>query len=1032
MSETPFEPGSRVRKINNPTAVGTVLNAPPKVIASKIKQRVLFDDGNEAFVSIHLLEADAPAVSEGELKAGDFGTPDDLIDCLLDKRLGESLEDMIYSLNLTNTTFRPYQFKPLLTFFSSYANSLLIADEVGLGKTIEAGLIWTELTMRENAKRLLVICPAQLCVKWQAELLNRFGVSAQIVNAEELSRSIDEICQGRRRRGAYIISLSRVRHFVGADSPIGKLLEGEVVRNDVFQLLILDEAHRIRNDQTLQNKGVAALRLLAQYTLFLSATPIQTGNDNLFSLLHLLDKNTYRDQYQLDRMVNINKPLVELEQKVATREVTYEEFQDDLKVIKGKRALMGLANREVDRLAEDVTCDEDLRHPARRLAIVRSLNGLNPISRIMTRSLKRNVESDKVQRNVGTRLVVMTKAEREYYDTVTEAVIRYGQRSRGIPGFIKVNSQQMMSSSMAGSLAYWRGIAGAYDTEDGEEDGMELREDPNPLLSCLHRVAVNFPMGEELLKRDSKFEALLDVIRRQQATNENRRIVVFSFFRKTLLLLEERLRSNGFRCRRIDGTMVVSERNAVISEFERNEFDILLSSEVASEGVDLQCANCLVNYDLPWNPAKIEQRIGRIDRIGQKSPTVTVINLIYQDTVEERIYSRLLERLNVFQSALGMAEEVLGETLRNLTDKLFERELTPEQQQAEIERAAMVVENLKKMQEDAEGASIVYDWLSQQASMAKEQERCIVEEDLVRYVENFCRHEDSQLVECPDAEGFYTLRLSASAEGLLKAFLQRGGEDLDATELIANPDVKLKFQSQEKQKGYGMERVTANHPLIRFIASWRKEQNISPCRLSSVRVGIEPGDPAELRTLKPGLYVYSTELWKLRTQGMLKTSARLVFAARDLQSGEPLTDTTAELLINKAARYGRPNRGLPQDRIADIDEGIELCNDDFETGFDDYRTNFLVKAEEEAKLRVRILEERRDALWDDWSERLKELNSSEHDHEAGIKGRRAMMSNRITKKLKDLEAQIKGAEFGAREVDNHQLRVSSGVILVEG
>ena len=154
----------------------------------------------------------------------------------------------------------------------------------------------------------------------------------------------------------------------------------------------------------------------------------------------------------------------------------------------------------------------------------------------------------------------------------------------------------------------------------------------------------------------------------------------------------------------------------------------------------------------------------------------------------------------------------------------------------------------------------------------------------------------------------------------------------------------------------------------------------------------------------------------------------------ETESQETLDDFYfwGELLINKAARYGRPNRGLPQDRIADIDEGIELCNDDFETGFDDYRTNFLVKAEEEAKLRVRILEERRDALWDDWSERLKELNSSEHDHEAGIKGRRAMMSNRITKKLKDLEAQIKGAEFGAREVDNHQLRVSSGVILVEG
>ncbi len=1032
MSETPFEAGSRVRKINNPTVVGTVLNAPQKVIANKIKQRILFDDGNEAYVSIHLLEPDTLASSEGRLQAGDFGTPDDLIDCLLDKRLGESLEDMIYSLNLTNTEFKPYQFKPLLTFFSSYANSLLIADEVGLGKTIEAGLIWTELTMREHAQRLLVICPAQLCAKWQQELLKRFDVSAEIVTAEELGMVIDQIYRGERRRGAYIISLSRVRHFVGEDSPISQLPAGEVVRDDIFQLLILDEAHRIRNDQTLQNKGVAALRMLAKYTLFLSATPIQTGNDNLFTLLHLLDRNTYRDQYQLDSMIRINKPLVELEQMVSTREVAYDEFKEKLDDIRSRRSWMGLDNREIDRIAEEIASDADLKHPVRRLSIVRALNGLNPISRIMTRSLKRNVEPTRAQRNVATCQVEMTEAERAYYEAVTEAVISYGQRHSSIPGFVKVNSQQMMSSSMAGSLVYWRSITGACDTADGEEDGMELREDPNPLLSCLHRVAANFPRSAELLNRDSKFEALMNVIRHQHATNDERRMIVFSFFRKTLLLLEERLSKNGFRCRRIDGTMGVAERNAVLQDFEDGRFDILLSSEVASEGVDLEFANCLVNYDLPWNPAKIEQRIGRIDRIGQKSPTITIVNLVYKDTVEERIYSRLLGRLNVFQSALGMAEEVLGKTLRTLTDSLFSRELTPEQQEAEIDRAVMVLANLKRMQEEAEGASVVYDWLSQQAQTAREQERCIVEEDLVRYVENFCRYEDSQLVECPDAKGYYKLKLSASARALLCNFLQKYRMDMDPTDIVANPELKLKFQAKAQRRGLGVERVTANHPLIRFISNWRRESKVKPCRLSSVRISLDSSDAAELQAVKPGYYAYSTELWKLKTQGMLKTSARLAFAVHDLQNGTRLPDAAAELLINKAARFGKPNRGLPQSRLDAIDEGIELCNDAFEDEYADYRTNFLLKAEEGSKIRIRILEERREAQMKDWSEKLRELESPAHDQEQGIQGRRASMRSRIEKGMAELDTQIKEAEYGAREVENHQVRVSSGVIFVEG
>jgi hypothetical protein len=178
------QPGDKVRLIANPGRIGILGNetdGPPR----RLRILVNFLDGDEQFVLEGQLEKiDKEATGPyGMVKAGRYGRVADLRGAITYYRLSGRLANLIYSLNTTNTQFLPYQFKPVLQFLDSPCNGILIADEVGLGKTIEAGLIWTELRARVDAKRLLVVCPAMLREKWRDELANRFGVRADIVDA---------------------------------------------------------------------------------------------------------------------------------------------------------------------------------------------------------------------------------------------------------------------------------------------------------------------------------------------------------------------------------------------------------------------------------------------------------------------------------------------------------------------------------------------------------------------------------------------------------------------------------------------------------------------------------------------------------------------------------------------------------------------------------------------------------------------------------------------------------------------------------
>ena len=1044
----PFPAGTLVQRKGNPNNEGVITSAPPRRIGKKIKQTVQWANGSLDEVSIATLEVKQNQVKTTLelIQSGIYGKRLALSDSLVHFRLSGSLQDIIYSMNLTNTEFFAYQFKPLLTFFNSFNNSLLIADEVGLGKTIEAGLIWTELTMREQAQRLLVICPAQLCEKWQFELQSKFGVTSEIVNARTLLQYIRQIVEGTRRSGVFITSYEQVRPPRGWNEPhereifespragLARYLDNKNLRDDVFQMLIVDEAHRVRNEQSQQHKGVLALRSISENTIFLSATPIQTGNENLYALLKILDPSTYPYPEALTQIIDINKPLVSLESKIANSEVSADEFKRDLKEIRWRRSVFGVDLTGIDVLLKKNITDAELQEKQYRVELINRIGQLN---RIMTRTLKRDVQERRVVRKPLACPIRLTEKEKKYYYAVTAAVRHYCENSDLPVGFILAFSQQMMSSSLPASLRYWKNISisgnspNFQDVVEGEscESDDDIDQQADSILSALSDAAGHFLKTEGELVGDSKFDELIQVIHNQLEVEGSKKVLVFSFYKATLRYLEERLSSYGISCARVDGSISRQDRQLIVEQFKEGAFSVLLCSEVMSEGVDLQFVDCMVNYDLPWNPARIEQRIGRIDRIGQKSPSITIINFYYEGTIEERIYRRLLNRLNAFTETLGVTEEVLGKVIEDLQKSLFSKQLTPQQQDEQLERAKMAIERCRQQGEEAKGSSFVYQMMDEQIQDARRLQRYVTGDNLKSYVESFCRRDKggSRLVH--KHADLYGLELSSHARASFEQFLLERDSSLETTDLLSNPRLELRFINKKASEPRGIERVTQGHPLIRFISAQTTQEAISKEKTAALTLMTTPNSSDVYAGIPKGVYAYSAQLWTIELKGSFKRRSKIGYVAINLMTGESLPDEQAEILVTHAASYGQDManfRNLPSDDV--ILEKVSEAEDLMHCKFDTYHDAVLLRAQDEALMAKSINQNKLTALREHYEQQLENLQQQEENNVAGVKGRRVQIENAFAKKRQDYEDRIASAELAMTELKNTSVTFSSGII----
>lgn len=911
--QSTFRAGTTVRIKSDPGRVGVALER-TRNLDDEIYQQIQFPDGAQ-FLRPRLLE-EVAAESEDPLdllSEGKFGRARDLRGLLTHIRLSGRLANLIYSMETTNTDFYPYQFKPVLNFLDSPSGGLLIADEVGLGKTIEAGLIWTELRSRFDARRLLVVCPAVLREKWRLELHNRFGIDAEIVNAEEAARRLTDVQNGRRHELHMIGSMQGLAPRRGWNddeerkdgrSKLARLISESQYDEPLFDLVIIDEAHYVRNPETMWAALGRLIRGVTEHILLLSATPIHLKNRDLYQLLNLVDEDTFNEPQVFDEILNANEPLLQAREMVLTGSGS--DGQLESLIDEAGRHPFLANSRQLADVRESVVNDE-LADPEVRAKLANRLERLNLLGHAVTRTRKREVTEWRVVREAVAEEVPMDPAELVFYNKVTGLVREYCARRDAHEGFLLVTPQRQVSSSMAAALRDWqrRAELRREDLYDYAEENDVIPDQPGPLIGELLKHASDLGDLEHLVKCDSKYRRLVAMLSDYLAEHTDEKIILFSTFRATLTYLHERLTQDGIDSMILMGGMREAKHD-VINKFQSKRGScVLLASEVASEGIDLQFARVLINYDLPWNPMKVEQRIGRIDRIGQESPKITIWNMMYADTIDARIYSRLFVRLGIFERALGGLEAVLGGEVRKLTMDLMRGSVTREQEVERIEQTATAMANLRKMEADLEDQAdnlVAHgDYILRQVRAAREMNRWITGDDLCAYVIDFFNKHYSgcEFHQLRADELRFEIRLTEPARFDLERFVAR--YRLQGKTRLAGSSsgtVPCEFKNRVSSASAGkVETISQFHPLARFVGfSVRdKGERYYPCvscKLSrTLAGGFEPGD-----------YVFSIDHWSLSG---LRVIERINYAvAGPANPSGFLSADQGESLITLAAIHG--------------------------------------------------------------------------------------------------------------------------------
>lgn len=969
-----MQPGDKVRLKANLGRVGTLGN---EIDGPESRRRVLviFLDGNEQFV----LEASLEKVEitpgpYAMIARGRYGRVDDLRGAVTYYRLSGKLANLIYSLNTTNTQFLAYQFKPVLHFLDSPCRGILIADEVGLGKTIEAGLIWTELRARLDARRLLVVCPAMLREKWQMELSDRFGVQADIVDAADLLKKLQTVRERPQDGFALIASMQGLRPPRGWDdekepgksesAKLARFLNEAELEDPLLDLVVIDEAHYLRNRETQTHRLGALLRPVAQNLVLLSATPIQLRSSDLFHLLNLLDEDAFPYEYSFAQTLEANAPIVYLRDRLLASSMTQAEFLDELRESLDARIFED--NAQIEYLIANPPSDEVLESPRGRSEIAERLDRINPLAKVVTRTRKRDVQEMRVVREPIAIKAKMSPTEEAFYLAVTDKVREFCEDLEISTGFMLTIPQRQMSSCMAAACLGWSEKMGKRaDGEELDETAFEVFGDTDavtekhlklgPLLVELVKVARSVGDYKALRQSDSKYAELLKYLRSYWRSNPRRKVVLFSFYRHTLNYLSERLVEDGIKSVLVYGGM---DKHAALHKFaDLNGPDILLSSEVASEGVDLQFSSLLINYDLPWNPMRIEQRIGRIDRIGQEAKKILIWNFMYADTIDDRVYVRLLERLNIFERALGSIEAILGEEIRELGYKLLTtHSLTPEQEEEQINLARVAIETTNRNQDDLENQATQLiahgEYIQNKVKAARELGRYICGEDLFAYIRDFLEkeYEGTRLIASIKNLNEISLELSTDARVHFEQFLANHRLQGRTKILTIQPPLLL-FENQLGSYKHGVERVTQDHPLVRFVGEQLRTSGkgvsyfpVSAIELHAHSIGITPA----------GVYVYAVSRWTLSGSRDLE---RLEYIVCGLENATRLRGEDAERLVNIAAMEGKDWLGASN--VVDHSIAAEIfsrCQNELEDDFKVFAESYKREDLDRINLMVNMLE----------------------------------------------------------------------------
>jgi superfamily II DNA or RNA helicase len=870
------------------------VEADPVLDGGEYWYRVRFVNRIENVVEEDLDEVDQNDNSIEQLAThGRWGHIEAFRTALTVERITNTNRNTVYAFKSQRILFEPYQYKPLLKILDSSDKRLLIADEVGLGKTIEAGLVLTELEARRPLDKVLVVCPSRLRDKWREELSRKFDQEFDILDRRALLDYVVRVRQNpRRSRLRAIVSMQTMR-----DQELLESIAADVGHLDV---VIVDEAHHSRNPGTLTSAMLRELGHLADALLLLTATPLHLGSRDLFTLLAAIRPSEFRDHAVFDRELQHHRGVLRAALLIRAR--ASKQFNEAIQELRDV-FIRGTLSPQRDPLAVQAIEEMEAGKPADLrgwVELERRVEDLHPLAPVLTRTRKRDVQEQAPTRRAKVVQCHWTQDEDFTYQQLVQGAGNRGWINEHL-SLGQLQRARQAASCLPAAIQRYSDLAVRSDDESVEITDIL----PSEAAVTVTEVPGTLTRPDLRLPRDSKFEKLRTILEQVWTEEPNAKVLIFTFFVGTSKYLERRLSAEGVPCLRISGDVPsnphqpeLDERGQRIRRF-RTDLDIrvLVATEVGSEGLDFQFCHHLVNYDLPWNPMVVEQRIGRIDRFGQESKVVHIHNLVVEGTVEDRVLLRLYQRIQIFERSIGDLEAILGETVRELQRDYISGKLTPAEADQRVDQAARAItqrrldfERLEQSAADLFGhEQFIHDEMDRVARLG----RFVSSRAILAVIRTFLRahHPGAGLWE--DAPGVFAIR---PTESLLRQLRRVAGgaawPDHSQTEHVRfTTDGDVAFRRPE------IELINVSHPLLRAAVQSLEPMLHDPnARLGQAVVELESDEDA---ALVAGLYfvlVFAHQIEGIRARKVLepvawsRTEQRIV----DSETGERLLHLVIE------------------------------------------------------------------------------------------------------------------------------------------
>ena len=621
----------------------------------------------------------------------------------------------------------PHQVRAFQRLYTHWPPKLLIADEVGLGKTIQAGMLLRQAWLSGRAERILILAPKAVLRQWQIELREKFNLNWPIYDGRKLVHYPSPALRGSHERETapdewhkepVVIASS---HLMRRKDRARELLE----QAESWDLVLLDEAHHARRHApgtTGANRPNMLLRLMrglregTEGLILLTATPMQVHPVEIWDLLNLLGlPPEWTESAFLGFFEDLAHPspsaeaLERMARLFQAAERHHGHITED-----AVRRLTGLSPLHATKVLRALRDDAGI--PRRRLetkerrAALTIMQSHTPVRHLVsrhTRKLLRNyfasgrIDTPIAERRVEDRFLAMTDRERDLYQAVqTYIASTYNKAApdtRSAVGFVMTIYRRRLASSIQALRATLERHLAAIEADGhaellgpDDDDAVDAEADEETLdadeVADLERetlVAEERSDIEHLLDRiracppDSKHKALADTLASLREGNHGQAMVFTQYTDTMDFLRAQLLKDSDFRLMcfsgrggelpSTDGTWRPITRDDVKRRFRDGEADVLLCTDAAAEGLNFQFCGALINYDMPWNPMRVEQRIGRIDRLGQRHPVIRIINLHYVGTVEADVYQALRDRIGLFEQVVGRLQPILAQVPRSIS-----------------------------------------------------------------------------------------------------------------------------------------------------------------------------------------------------------------------------------------------------------------------------------------------------------------------------------------------------------------------------